>query len=226
MEMKVNIKRKGQLLIGSSFMALGLLAGCGNGGGYGSEEEQVAPENEQVATEENEQAETEENEQAETEENEQATTEENEQAATEEGEADHIINVSAFEMGYTPPTITLTKGEEYTLVMKNDGELFHDLTSQDIDVEITYMGEMPDHPEEVSFMDQLLGVNKAHAEGDHAEGDEDGHDEEKNALHMNSKPGQTVEIKFIPKETGEFKFYCSIPGHKEAGIHGMFEVID
>ncbi|RAZ78913.1 plastocyanin/azurin family copper-binding protein [Planococcus halotolerans] len=210
MKMKVTVKGKGRYLIASSFVTFGLLAGCGSGDVFESEEANAGSESEQVAVEESE----------------QAASEKSEKADSEEVTDDHVIDIRAFEMGYTPPTITLTKGEEYTLVMKNEGELFHDLTSQDIDVEITYMSEMPDHPEEVSFIDDILGMNKAHAEGDHDGEQGDGHDEEMNALHMNSKPGQTVEIKFIPKEAGGFKFYCSIPGHEEAGMHGMFEVID
>lgn len=133
---------------------------------------------------------------------------------------DNVIEISAFEMGYTPETITLQKGEEYELVLKNDGKVFHDLTEKNLDVEITYMSEMADHPEGLSFLDKVLGVKKVHASGSH----DDGHDGEMKSIHINAKSEQTVRIRFIPKETGEFKFYCSVPGHKEAGMVGKFIV--
>ncbi|RBW70189.1 hypothetical protein DS031_08355 [Bacillus taeanensis] len=41
---------------------------------------------------------------------------------------------------------------------------------------------------------------------------------------MNAKADQTVRIKFIPKETGTFELYCSIPGHEEAGMVGQITV--
>ncbi|NBI31152.1 hypothetical protein ERL59_19655 [Chengkuizengella sp. YPA3-1-1] len=44
------------------------------------------------------------------------------------------------------------------------------------------------------------------------------------SIHMNANAGQTVSIKFIPKEEGEFVFFCTVPGHKEAGMVGKFIV--
>jgi uncharacterized cupredoxin-like copper-binding protein len=177
----MKIKRKGIYLIGSAFVTMGLLVGCG------SDEGAAPKEGQQVVS------------------------------------SDNVIEISAFEMGYTPPSVTLEKGKEYTLVLKNDGKIFHDLTAKKLDVEITYMGDMPDHPEGMSFIDtidKIFGVKKAHADAGHGDDSE----EKMNYIHMNAEAGQTVEIKFIPKETGEFKFYCSVPGHEEAGMHGEVEV--
>jgi uncharacterized cupredoxin-like copper-binding protein len=136
------------------------------------------------------------------------------------GSDDKTINVSAYEMGYTPDTVTLKQGEEYELIMINDGSLFHDLTSDNFNIEITEIGEMADHPESASIFNKLFGINKAYADGGH--GDEDTFNLDK--LHMNANPGQTITIKFIPKEKGEFSFYCSVNGHQEAGMVGKFIV--
>lgn len=197
----MNLKQKSMYVIGGGFLALGLFAGCSN-------EEAAPSEDKAVETEEK------------TEEiKEQVAVPETEQKAENEKPKDNIINISAYEMGYTPPSVTLEKGKEYTLVLKNDGKVFHDLTAKKFDVEITYMGDMPDHPKSTGLLDDLLGVNKAHASGDHG----GGHEETK-YIHMNANPGQTVKIKFIPEESGEFKFYCSVPGHEEAGMHGSVKV--
>lgn len=199
----MNIKKRGFYIVGSAVVAMGLLTGCGSN--------EAAPEDDKlVEIEEQQTAKVEE----------KTMPKEEEHTASEELEYDNVIEISAFEMGYTPPSVILEEGKEYTLMLKNDGEIFHDLTAKKLDVEITYMGEMPDHPEGMSFIDEIFEVKKAHASGSH----EGGHEEKMNYIHMNVEPGQMVKIKFIPKETGEFKFYCSVPGHEEAGMHGNFEV--
>ncbi|MBN9654732.1 hypothetical protein J0K78_10695 [Halobacillus sp. GSS1] len=198
------IARKVFFLIGALLIIGGSLAGCSTSGdaskGKSSAEEVQADESEGQGS----------------------NTEEKKGKETNEssGENDHVINVSAFEMGYDPKEIKLKKGEEYELVLNNDGDIFHDLTQQEMDVEITFMSEMAEHPESLSFLDQMFGVKKVHASGDH----DGGHGEDPKTIHMNAKSGQTVRIKFIPQEKGEFEFFCSVPGHKEAGMVGKFIV--
>jgi uncharacterized cupredoxin-like copper-binding protein len=198
----MNIKRKGIYFIGTVFVTIGLLSGCG------SSEEAVPEKDKQVEIEEPKQQQTEEK------------TVQKEKINSKEVKNNRIIDMTAFEFGYTPPTMTLEKGKEYTLILKNEGEVFHDLNIKNFDAEITYMSEMGDHPpKETSLLDKVLGIKKVYADGGH--GDKTG---EKPSIHMNANSGQTVKIKFIPKETGEFKFYCSVPGHEEAGMHGQLEV--
>jgi uncharacterized cupredoxin-like copper-binding protein len=200
----MNIKRKGIYLIGSAFVTMGLLAGCSSGddGAAPKEDKQIVTEEPKQQTEE------------------KVSEKEKEQIASEELENDRVIDMTAFEFGYTPSTMTLEEGKEYTLILTNEGDVFHDLNIKDFDAEITYMSEMGEHPpKKTSLLDRIFGIKKVHADGGH--GDKSG---EKPSIHMNANSGQTVKIKFIPNETGEFKFYCSVPGHEEAGMHGELEV--
>ncbi|MFZ3579159.1 plastocyanin/azurin family copper-binding protein [Virgibacillus sp. DJP39] len=198
----MDIIQKGIYLTGTVLVTIGLLAGCGSSKESAPEKDKPVEETKQQQTEQ----------------------QKDKSIASEEAKNDNVIEISAFEMGYTPPSVTLEEGKKYTLVLKNDGKIFHDLTAKKLDVKITNMGKMPDHPEKMSFLDEIdniFGVNKVHASGNH----DDGHGEvEMNYIHMNAKSGQTVKIKFIPQETGEFKFFCSVPGHEEAGMHGGIEV--
>ena len=54
------------------------------------------------------------------------------------------------------------------------------------------------------------------------------HDFVIDALDVNSGElagGEQVQVTFTaPDEPGEFQFYCSIPGHKEAGMVGTLTV--
>ncbi|MFS1514472.1 plastocyanin/azurin family copper-binding protein [Chengkuizengella sp. SCS-71B] len=146
-------------------------------------------------------------------------SEEQDQVEMEKSE-DLTIEVSAFEMGYDPDKITLQVGKEYELVLTNEGQIFHDLTESELDVEITYMSEMAEHSDEQSFLDTFFSIQKVYADEGHGEKKNDG----MKSIHMNANAGQTVSIKFIPKETGEFEFFCTVPGHKEAGMIGKFIV--
>jgi nitrosocyanin len=38
------------------------------------------------------------------------------------------------------------------------------------------------------------------------------------------QPGKTGTVTFTPKAKGTFPFYCSVPGHKEAGMTGTLVV--
>lgn len=43
-------------------------------------------------------------------------------------------------------------------------------------------------------------------------------------IDMKVQGGETISIEYVPKEVGEFEFYCSVPGHKEAGMVGTIMV--
>jgi uncharacterized cupredoxin-like copper-binding protein len=46
------------------------------------------------------------------------------------------------------------------------------------------------------------------------------HHESEVSLHLHALPLTMSEINFAPLEEGEYEFYCTIPGHKEAGMKG------
>lgn len=46
------------------------------------------------------------------------------------------------------------------------------------------------------------------------------HNESEVSLHLHALPMTKNEVNFTPLEEGEYEFYCTIPGHKEAGMKG------
>jgi nitrite reductase (NO-forming) len=38
--------------------------------------------------------------------------------------------------------------------------------------------------------------------------------------------GQTTDVDFIPSDTGEFTYFCTVPGHRQAGMEGKLIVYD
>lgn len=43
-------------------------------------------------------------------------------------------------------------------------------------------------------------------------------------VHVHAKPGMSESVVFTPKQEGTYKFYCTVPGHKEAGMVGKLVV--
>ncbi len=40
------------------------------------------------------------------------------------------------------------------------------------------------------------------------------------------RSGEVEDITFTPDRTGKFTFYCSVPGHRQAGMEGVIEVVE
>ncbi len=43
-------------------------------------------------------------------------------------------------------------------------------------------------------------------------------------VHVPAAPGQQAAVVFKPTMPGQYTFYCGIPGHREAGMHGTLVV--
>jgi uncharacterized cupredoxin-like copper-binding protein len=53
-----------------------------------------------------------------------------------------------------------------------------------------------------------------------------GHQHSNAAFHLHVPPTSQNIIEFIPLETGIYQYYCTIPGHKEAGMTGVMKVVN
>lgn len=38
--------------------------------------------------------------------------------------------------------------------------------------------------------------------------------------------GRSETVEFVADKAGTFEFYCSVPGHRQAGMYGQFVVVD
>ena len=66
---------------------------------------------------------------------------------------------------------------------------------------------------------QLNGLNAEIMQMDsHQHGNNQG-------VHIHAQGGEQSMITFKPLETGEFEYYCTIPGHKESGMVGMISIL-
>ena len=105
------------------------------------------------------------------------------------------ITVEATDFTYDPVSITVPAGQPVTLMLKNMGKVEHDFVIDNINVANVEASDSG--PAEHHQMDQ--------PEYD---------------LHFFAKVGETAVLQFTALEPGEYEIFCSIEGHKEAGMIG------
>ena len=102
---------------------------------------------------------------------------------------------------FEPKEIRARVGQTVRLVLDNKGLALHDFNVVDMPVRVV-MATGAEH-----------GGHETGAEGDSGM-----------ALHVASDPGQRGELEFVPLEPGTYVFFCSVPGHQEAGMEGQIIV--
>lgn len=108
------------------------------------------------------------------------------------------ISILFDDNNYEPDNLSLTKGKAYIFEMKNIGGRSHDF------VHLEFF-----HNISIKQLKAKFGRVITH--------------------HIHSlflKTGETIELYFIPQNSGEFEFFCSIEGHRADGMEGYITVID
>jgi len=99
-------------------------------------------------------------------------------------------------MAFTPARIEIRQGEQVQLVLRNGGELAHELVIGTIEANRRHAGEMASRPD------------MAH--------------EDPNAKRLRPKTSGVLRWQFT--QAGTFEYACLIPGHREAGMVGTVVV--
>ena len=110
------------------------------------------------------------------------------------------ITMEATDFAYKPLSITIPAGQPVSLMLKNLGKVEHDFVIDKINV--TDISASESGPAEHHQMHQ--------PEYD---------------LHFFAKAGETSTLKFTAMEPGTYEIFCSIEGHKEAGMIGKLIVL-
>ncbi len=117
------------------------------------------------------------------------------------------ITVQATEFAFTPKALSMSSQETVRLIFENKGTVLHDFVVADLEAEVIEQeGGSPHH---TPGMDTPIAY-KQHGGPP--------------VIHLAVEPGEMATITFIPHEVGEYEFYCSVPGHKEAGMSGTLTV--
>jgi uncharacterized cupredoxin-like copper-binding protein len=111
------------------------------------------------------------------------------------------ITVEMTDFAYSPASITVPSGEPVTLTLKNIGNIEHDFVVEKIDATTQVIDD---------------SGSAAH----HVHGEEQNYD-----LHVSANAGDTSVLKLTASESGTYQIFCSVEGHKEAGMIGELVVL-
>jgi len=107
-------------------------------------------------------------------------------------------SLEANEFKYQPATIEVEAGRPVKITLNNKGTIEHDWS----------IAKMPataiKQQSESTMGHDMSGMNPE--------------------LHMSAMNGKGTQIEFIPTVPGKYEFYCTIAGHKEAGMVGTLVV--
>lgn len=111
------------------------------------------------------------------------------------------ITVEMSDFAYSPSSITVPAGEPVTLTLRNIGNIEHDFVVEKIDATTKV-------------------VQDSGSDAHHAHGEEQNYD-----LHVSANAGDTSAIELTVTEPGSYQVFCSVEGHKEAGMIGELVVL-
>jgi len=117
-------------------------------------------------------------------------------------EAATEITVETTDFAYSPASITVPVGQPVTLTLNNMGAAEHDFVVEKINV--------------TDVKASNTGPAMQHQMGEMPDYD----------LHFFAPAGDKAVLNFTALEPGTYEIFCSIEGHKEAGMIGKLIVVD
>ena len=109
--------------------------------------------------------------------------------------------VTAKEFAYAPTTLEVTSGQPVEVTFQNTGTVEHDFSITEID-----LSGSPTSTGEAQSGHMMGGT------GDQPK------------LHVAAAVGGQNTLTFTPTKPGQYQFYCTVAGHKDAGMIGVLTV--
>lgn len=110
--------------------------------------------------------------------------------------ATKTVEIVSTSMAFDTKEVTLDKGATVKMVFNNKDIQLHDLTIDKIPGKVKELEHGAEHS---------MGSSKPD-------------------LHISSDGGKSGSIEFTPSEAGTYTYYCTVVGHKDAGMVGTLIV--
>lgn len=139
-----------------------------------------------------------------------------------EGAAGPGTAVVATDLAFQPKELRVPLNQPQVIRLDNKGKLLHDWTVEKIAVtavkeEGAAGHDMGGHGSGAGTMMPGAGTMPG---GMMRNGSQAG----QFALHVAAEAGHAATVEFTPTETGTYVFYCTVPGHRAAGMEGKLVV--
>ena len=115
------------------------------------------------------------------------------------------LSLLATDIAYAQESIEVMAGQPVRITLSNEGALEHDFSI----MEIPHVGEV---------MAEEMEEGAEHGIHDMSEMDMDPD------VHVAAPIGGRNSVEFTPSTPGEYEFFCTTAGHKEAGMKGTLVV--
>jgi uncharacterized cupredoxin-like copper-binding protein len=115
--------------------------------------------------------------------------------------APQALSVAAKEFAFAPAALTAKAGQPVTIILQNTGAVEHDWSIREIDIS-----------------------GAATTSGDATSGHTMGGMGDEPKLHVAAGTGGKGTLTFTPSKPGTYEYYCTVAGHKEAGMVGTLTV--
>lgn len=112
-----------------------------------------------------------------------------------------LITLVATDIAFDKTNLEVEAGRPVRITLDNQGVLEHDFSIQ----EIPTSGEILEGSSETDDHDM-------------------GHVTESPDVHVAAMTGNSHAVEFTPAEAGEYEYYCTVSGHREAGMVGTLTV--
>lgn len=113
------------------------------------------------------------------------------------------LSLTATDIAYDTHQFDVVAGQPVRLTLHNEGALIHDFSIQKMPHSGEVMAEEADHGMEGHDMNTA------------------GPDQE---IHVASPVGESLSVTFTPITPGDYEFFCTVAGHREAGMVGTLVV--
>ena len=115
--------------------------------------------------------------------------------------APKVLSVVAKEFAFAPAALTAKAGQPITISLQNTGAVEHDWSIREIEIS-----------------------GEATTSGDATSGHTMGGMGDEPKLHVAAGIGNKGTLTFTPSKPGTYEYYCTVAGHKEAGMVGTLTV--